>query len=131
MKRRKQPYKLSQKSRERLKGVDARLVALVHEVLYYTDVSVIEGLRSIAQQKENVAKGVSQTMKSKHLEGKAVDLWPYPVPRLANGQLDSSAQSWNQMAFVVGYCAGKLGLNITWGGEWKTLVDKPHFQLED
>lgn len=131
MKRRESPYRLSKTSLARLKGVDQRLVSLVYEMLWYIDVSVIEGLRTLEQQRQNVAKGVSQTLKSKHLEGKAVDLWPYPVPRQVNGQLDSRSEAWNRMAFVAGYCAGQLGLKLTWGGEWKTLVDKPHFQLED
>ena len=72
MKRRESPYRLSKTSLARLKGVDQRLVSLVYEMLWYIDVSVIEGLRTLEQQRQNVAKGVSQTLKSKHLKGKAV-----------------------------------------------------------
>ncbi len=26
--------------------------------------------------------------------------------------------------------AAELGVKITWGGTWKTLVDMPHYQIE-
>lgn len=130
MQRRKIPYSLGAKSTERLHGVDERLQALVHEVLYYFDVSVIEGLRSEETQRKYVASGVSKTMDSKHIKGLAVDLYPFPIPRTSKGEIDSNSEAWNRMAWVVGYCAGKLGLDITWGGTWKTLIDKPHFELE-
>lgn len=131
MQRRKEPYKLSQRSKERLVGVDPRLVALIHEALHYVDFSVIEGLRSEETQKTYLATGVSKTLKSKHLEGLAVDLYPWPCPKTRDGMIDSDSNAWNILAFYLGYCAGKLGLNITWGGTWKSLVDKPHFELED
>lgn len=130
MQRKKIPYSLSARSLERLQGVDPRLQALVHEVLYYFDVSVIEGRRSEQTQREYVKAGVSKTMNSKHLDGLAVDLYPFPIPRTSKGEIDSKSEAWNKMAWVVGYCAGKLGLDITWGGTWKTLIDKPHFELE-
>ena len=47
MKRRESPYRLSKTSLARLKGVDQRLVSLVYEMLWYIDVSVIEGLRTL------------------------------------------------------------------------------------
>ena len=43
------------------------------------DVTIIEGLRTEARQAELVAQGKSKTKYSKHLEGKAVDLAPYPI----------------------------------------------------
>lgn len=95
------------------------------------DFSVIEGLRTEETQKTYVATGVSKTLKSKHLEGLAVDLYPWPYPKTQDGLIDSDSNAWNILAFYLGYCAGKLGLNITWGGTWKSLVDKPHFELED
>ena len=49
--RRKTPYQLSKKSKSRLNGVDGRLVDLVNETLFYIDVSVIEGLRSVETHK--------------------------------------------------------------------------------
>ena len=71
-------------------------------------------------------------MRSKHLVGKAVDLYPYPIPRLANGEIDSNAKVWNTLGRVGTFCAGKLGYpEISWGGFWTSLIDKPHFEIEE
>lgn len=132
MNRLNKPFGLSKTSQARLEGVDPRLVSLVHEILWYMDVSVIEGLRSVTQQQQNVKKGVSKTMKSKHLVGKAIDLYPYPIPRLADGRIDSNAKVWNTLGRVGTFCAGKLGYpEIFWGGFWTSLIDKPHFEIEE
>ena len=130
LKRREKPYTLSTQSKIRLKGVNLYLQALVQEMLFYMDISVIEGLRDLETQKRYVRDGVSKTLASKHLEGLAVDLYPYPCPRTSTGEIDSKSPRWDQMARVAYYCAGKLGIpNLEWGGTWKSLVDKPHFQL--
>ena len=72
-------FKLSNRSLEKLKGVDERLVAIVKHAIGATkiDFGVICGLRTIEEQRELVAKGASQTMKSKHIDGLAVDLMAY------------------------------------------------------
>lgn len=96
------------------------------------DISVIEGIRTVSQQQENIKKGVSKTMRSKHLVGKAVDLYPYPIPRKPDGSIDSNAKAWNTLGRVGTFCAGKLGYpEISWGGFWTSLVDKPHFEIEE
>ena len=58
-------FKLSQRSLDRLSGVDERLVAVVKHAITVTktDFGVIQGLRTLEMQKELVAKGASQTMR--------------------------------------------------------------------
>lgn len=129
--RRKTPYALSKKSANNLNGVDGRLVDLVKEALFYIDFSVIEGLRSIETQKQYVALGVSKTMLSKHLVGKAVDLYPYPVPRLTSGEIDSNSEKWNQLGGVVLTLARAMGIQVQWGGLWTSFIDKPHFEIKE
>ena len=68
------------RSKRRLRGVDTKLVNVLNEVVKHYDITMLEGLRSKTRQRELVAKGASKTMKSKHLEGKAVDIAPYPIP---------------------------------------------------
>lgn len=127
--RQSRPYPLSASSKKRLEGVHPDLVALVLEMLWYFDISVVEGLRDVETQRRYVAEGKSKTMASKHLVGLAVDLYPYPVPKKGR-EIDSNSIAWDKMALVAYYCAGKLGIeNLEWGGTWKSLVDKPHFQL--
>ena len=72
-------FKLSQRSLDKLEGVDERLVAVVRYAIAVTkvDFGVICGLRTIEEQRELVAKGASQTMNSKHIGGNAVDLMAY------------------------------------------------------
>lgn len=129
--RRPEPYKLSKRSQERLAGIDPRLQALVRQILFYIDISVIEGLRSVATQKYYCSIGVSKTMKSKHLVGKAVDLYPYPVPRCEDGTIDSMSPAWDRLGAVAIILASKMGIPIQWGGLWATLVDKPHFEIKE
>ena len=71
--------RFGKRSKERLKGVKPELVNVLNELIKIMDVTIIEGLRTEARQEELVAQGKSKTKYSKHLEGKAVDLAPYPI----------------------------------------------------
>jgi peptidoglycan LD-endopeptidase CwlK len=56
--------------------VVAELIIDDLHIIYGYNCFVLEGLRSIEQQKENVAKGVSKTLNSLHIIGLAVDIVP-------------------------------------------------------
>jgi uncharacterized protein YcbK (DUF882 family) len=71
--------KFGRRSKERLKGVDSKLVNVLNEVVKYYDITVIEGLRTQERQDELIAKGLSKAKYSKHTQGKAVDISPYPI----------------------------------------------------
>ena len=116
-------YALGQRSLQNLSGVHPDLVSVVKRAIEITeqDFSVLQGLRSLEQQRINVDKGVSKTMNSRHLTGHAVDLIPYPV-------------SWDweyfyPIADAMKQAAEELGVDIEWGGDWKSFPDGPHFQL--
>ena len=66
-------YKLGKGSQKKLEGIDERMAAVVRYAIGVSkqDFSVICGLRTIEEQKALVAKGASQTMKSKHIDGLA------------------------------------------------------------
>ncbi|WP_443863900.1 M15 family metallopeptidase [Fusobacterium ulcerans] len=121
-------YKFSKRSLDNLKGVDERLVKLMEEVLSISpyDFGITEGLRTIEKQKEYVRTGKSQTMNSYHLKGKAVDIVVYK-----DGEVTWDLKYYKKIANLVKRTAVEKGLKITWGGDWKTLVDGPHFQLEN
>ena len=77
-------FKLSDRSLSRLRGVHPDLVKVVKAAIDVTDVDfgVGIGLRTEEEQAALVAKGASQTMKSKHLRQDdgfchAVDLFAY------------------------------------------------------
>ena len=118
---------LSKLSMDRLEGVDERLKAIVIECAarcpYPFNVS--EGLRTKEQQREYVRQGKSRTMNSKHLTGKAVDLYPLTMNRK---QVDWSR--FEELADLMFQVASDQDTEIVWGGHWKTFVDKCHFELK-
>ena len=103
--------KFGKRSRERLKGVDSKLVNVLNEVCKYFDITVIEGLRSQERQNELVAQGKSKTKFGKHVAGKAVDIDPYPIDWNARDDFHYLG------GFVVGL-ADRVGINIRGGGHW-------------
>ena len=105
--------KFGRRSRQRLKGVDARLVSVLNEVVKYFDITVIEGLRSQERQNELVKQGKSKTKFGKHVQGKAVDIAPYPIDWKARDDFHYLG------GFVLGIAA-KLGVNVRWGGDWSS-----------
>ncbi len=118
---------LSELSKKRLEGVDERLKAIVIECAARCSFpfNVSEGLRTEEQQREYVRQGKSRTMKSKHLTGKAVDLYPL--------SMDRKVVDWSrfeELADLMFQVASDQDTEIVWGGHWKTLVDKCHFELK-
>lgn len=122
-------WALSQRSLDRLQGVNQSLVKVVKRAIEISeyDFMVVEGLRTIETQKEYVKKGVSKTMNSFHLTGHAVDLAP-----LENGAIDwnNKKGQFDSVAKAMKQAAKELNVAIEWGGEWKSFVDKPHFQVK-
>ena len=108
-------YKLSQRSLDKLNGVDERLVAVVKQAINTTkiDFGVICGLRTIAMQKKLVATGASQTMKSKHLDGLAVDLMAYVGGR---GSWEHSV--YDDIGDAMKEAGDTLGVQLRWGAAW-------------
>jgi peptidoglycan L-alanyl-D-glutamate endopeptidase CwlK len=119
-------FTLGAKSLANLAGVHPDLVKVVKRAIEITsqDFTVGEGLRSKAQQAINVKKGVSTTMRSRHLDGHAVDLLP-----VVNGKVTFDWKFYYPLAAAVKQAAKDVGVPIEWGGDWKTFKDGPHFQL--
>jgi len=107
-------YKLGSRSKERLEGVDERLQAVVRSAIGQSsqDFSVICGLRTIEEQRKLVAKGASQTMKSKHIDGLAVDLAAYE-----NG-IRWELNLYDEIADAMREAAKDCGVKIRWGAAW-------------
>lgn len=109
-------FKLSKRSLARLEGVDERMVRVVKTAISFSNVDfgVIQGLRTIEEQRELVAKGASQTMKSKHLDGLAVDLMAYVGSR---GSWELSL--YDDIADAMKLAAIEEGVSIRWGAAWQ------------
>jgi peptidoglycan L-alanyl-D-glutamate endopeptidase CwlK len=102
------------------------------------DFSVEEGLRTLARQKRLYAQGrtrkgkiVTWTLQSKHIEGKAVDLVPYPE------KWKAPLSRFNRIAKLMFAAAEMEGVAIRWGADWdkdgrpreRGEYDSPHFEL--
>lgn len=119
-------FRLSKRSLSRLQGVHPDLVAVIHEAIKITrvDFTVLEGVRSLARQRELVDAGASQTMRSRHLTGHAVDLGAYVA-----GEVRWDWPLYHQIAGAMKVAASDLDIPLEWGGDWTTFKDGPHFQL--
>jgi peptidoglycan L-alanyl-D-glutamate endopeptidase CwlK len=108
-------FKLSKRSIGRLDGVDAGLVAVVKRAIELTkvDFGVTEGLRSVETQRSYVAAGKSQTMKSKHLDGRAVDLVAY-----IGNSVSWELNLYDDIANAMRVAAIELDVAIKWGAAW-------------
>lgn len=150
----KQKFILSKLSLNRLEGVHPVLVSVVRRAIELTqqDFMVVEGVRSVQQCYVNWGKGrtaaqctaagvpasyaqpklpkvtwLSNPLNSKHCVqksgfGHAVDLVPYPVDW-------NDLKKFQVIANAMKAAAIDLGVKITWGGDWKTSKDYPHFEV--
>ncbi len=108
-------FKLSKRSLSRLEGVNPKMVKVVKTAITMSkvDFGVICGLRTIEEQRELVAKGASQTMKSKHLDGNAVDLMAYIGSR-ASWEMNL----YDDIADAMKIAADEHDIQIRWGAAW-------------
>ena len=104
--------RLGKRSKKRLEGVDSRLIDLLERVCKYFDITVIEGKRSQERQDLLVKQGKSKTKFGKHVQGKAVDIAPYPIDWNARDDFHMLG------GFVLGV-ANQMGLRVRWGGCWR------------
>lgn len=119
-------YTLNPKSISKLVGVHPDLVKVVKRAIQITDIdfTVIEGMRTVARQKQLVAKGASKTMNSRHLTGHAVDVVP-----MQDGKISWDWPLYYKLAKVMKKAAKDVGVTLEWGGDWKSFKDGPHWQL--
>lgn len=132
-------FKLGKTSLARLQGVDETLVNVVKRAIEISEVdfTVMEGVRTLERQRELYAQGrtapgkiVTWTMKSKHIEGKAVDLVPYPLDW-------NDLEKFNKIKDAMFQAAKELDVNLRWGADWdsdgnyreKGEYDSPHFEI--
>lgn len=126
-------YRLSRTSLNRLNGVHPDLIRVVQHAITITpiDFMVLEGLRTVDRQRQLVRQGASKTMNSKHLTGHAVDLVPFLD---TDGDGDSEI-SWHwphyhRLAPVIKAAAKECGVTLSWGGDWRSFRDGPHWEID-
>ena len=115
----------SERSKQHLAEIHIDLYEVVFLARLLSEVpfEITDGLRTIEEQRDYFNNGFSKTMRSKHLDGLAVDVVPTPV-------------SWEPEAFLpiaeaMKQAADILDTPIVWGGDWRTFKDYPHFELKE
>jgi peptidoglycan LD-endopeptidase CwlK len=120
-------YTLGTASRAELAACHPDLIRLVERAIQVTkqDFTVHDGARTIKEQKEYVARGVSKTMNSRHLvnlqdgTGHAVDLVPW-----INGKLRFEWPPGYEVAKAMRIASIELNIPVTWGAIWdRRLAD--------
>jgi len=108
-------FKLSSRSLNKLEGVDEGIVAVVKDAIGITkvDFGVTFGLRTLEEQKKLYESGRSQTMKSKHLEGRAVDLVAY-----FGSDISWELNVYDDICDAMAEAARKNDVAIKWGAAW-------------
>lgn len=138
-------FKFSKRSKDNLVTADEKLQLLFNEVIKEIDCTIICGHRTPEEQFELFKKGRERldgwwtvidkskvvtnvdgtTKKSRHnyYPSKAVDVVPYPLDW-------NDIDSFKILASVVKRKAIDLGIDVEWGGDWKSFKDYPHWQIK-
>lgn len=139
-------HALSQKSRDKLKGVHPNLIKVVERAIALSEIDffVNEGVRTPERQKELYAQGrtkpgkvVTWTLKSNHFinpktgYGHAVDVYAFPF------NTNQTPETSKKIAKAFLTAAHELDIPIRWGADWdrdgvfyeKGESDSPHFEL--
>jgi peptidoglycan LD-endopeptidase CwlK len=117
---------LGSRSLSRLEGVHPDLVRVVKKAAALSDLdfTVLEGLRTLDRQRKLLAQGASKTLNSRHITGHAVDLAP-----LIDGKVSWDWPLYHRLAKIIKAAAADENVPITWGGDWRTFKDGPHWEL--
>lgn len=120
-------FRLSERSRARMRGVHPALVGVIEAAIRTTPVDflVTEGLRTPARQASLVRAGASRTLDSRHITGHAVD-----VAAVVDGAIRWDWPLYPRIAEAIKAAAKANGVALVWGGDWPRLRDGPHFELD-
>ena len=131
-------YYLSMTSLARLNKVEPILIKIFKKAIRNSpiDFGIASGKRTTAEQQALYALGRTKpgkivtyldgvNKKSYHQSGKAVDVYAY-----VNGKADWSSKYYEPIARHIQQVAKeKFNTDLTWGGDWKNFIDRPHFQI--
>lgn len=127
-------FRLSERSRANMQGVDPRLIRIAEMAIEITRVDfgipADGGIRTAERQNELFKAGKSKldgyNKKSEHQSGKALDFYAF-----VDGKASWEKEHLAQVAAAFLQSASILGIKLNWGGLWKSFLDMPHVQLVD
>ncbi len=131
--------RLGNRSNKNIKNIDPRLAVIIGAVLAEgnVDFTVTYGFRTKQEQQSLYAQGRTKPgnivtncdgvkKKSYHQTGKAIDFIPYPF----NGDWNDVAP-FKKVGDELVRVGKALGYNCSYGGNWTSFKDWPHFQIND
>jgi peptidoglycan L-alanyl-D-glutamate endopeptidase CwlK len=99
-------------------------LSLVGSKYTFLDFIIIDGRRTIDEQRLHVARGASKTMNSRHLHGYAVDF-----AAIVDGKIRWEPSYFKLIGAEFKNAAAKCRTPIKWGGDWK-WKDWGHIELD-
>jgi peptidoglycan L-alanyl-D-glutamate endopeptidase CwlK len=90
---------------------------------------VIHGLRTLAEERRELASGASQTLHSRHLPNTEGYACAVDVAALRDGHVSWDPRLYRTIAEAVKAAAWDQHHRVEWGGNWRSLKDYGHFQL--
>ena len=124
-------WHLSARSEARMVGVHSDLKAVVRRAIELSpfDFGITSGKRTAKQQNALFKKCASQldgySKISRHQTGHAVDFVVYDE----DGKVTWGFSYYEQVSWAFKQAARELGVSIVWGGDWTSLKDGPHVEL--
>jgi len=121
-------------SRKRLIGVEQILVNIIESAIinspFVFQIAWMGGKRNKHDQLLLYMDGKSmldgETRISEHQKGRAFDVVCYDE----NGNITWDVDVFTEVAHYIMYVAEvTYGIELIWGGDWKSFADRPHFQL--
>ncbi len=125
------PDTFNEASKKTVQGIHPDLLKVVARAreLSKIDFEVVPktgGVRTEALQRKLKAGGHSRAKIGRHTIGHAIDLVP-----VRDGRIDfKDMNGFEEIKSAMASAAEQLDVPIQWGGNWKKLVDKPHFELD-
>jgi len=124
--------KFSSKSLDRLAECEIPLQILMVEAIKKADFTILCGHRNKEEQMKAFLAGASQVKypNSKHNKypSQAVDIAPWPLDWKDTKRFVELSkiikETWDTLTEEQ-----KNGWTLEWGGDWKTFVDYPHYQI--
>ena len=115
-----------------LADVHPDLVKVITTASQSQPFEVISGIRTLATEEANVARGASQTLHSRHLPdnnfgGKACAVDIMCLDDTGHGSWD--VLLYKAAAVNIKTAAANAHVPVEWGGDWHSLKDFTHWQL--
>lgn len=87
------------------------------------EILIYETIRTLDKQREYMKAGSSQTLRSYHLVGQALDFVP------VNSKGDCIWNGYNAPNIKIAVKEAKR-IGFSWGGDWTKFVDSPHLEFK-